>query len=166
LTAGNGSLNKPETTPPTYFHHLRYSTAERRERSTHTVGTRDTALGLIEQAAAEGVRLEARLGGRLWADKSGQLPAALRDNLAANRPAVLRLLAEQSISGVPSPVATAPSGPPASPLTGIPLDWQQGVVRLAILPAPPTIPPRRWAVLAANSAWPWWDYGAALHGAR
>jgi len=28
LNAGNGSLNKPETTPPTYFHHLRYSTKD------------------------------------------------------------------------------------------------------------------------------------------
>lgn len=36
---------------------------------------------------------------------------------------------------------------------------------LAILPAPPGIPPRRWTILAATSARLLRDHGAELHGA-
>ena len=35
LNAGNGSLNKPETTPPTYFHHLRDGTPNK----SHGIGS-------------------------------------------------------------------------------------------------------------------------------
>jgi hypothetical protein len=38
------------------------------------------------------------------------------------------------------------------------------VALLATLPAPPTIPDRRWSVLAATSARLLQDHGAALHG--
>jgi len=71
--------------------------------------------------------LEARPGGRLWADWPTLLPGEVRAGLALRRAAVLALL--------------------------------------ATLPAPPTIPPRRWAVLAATSARLLRDHGAALHGA-
>ena len=52
---------------------------------------------------------------------------------------------------------------PAFP--GVPLDWCKGVALLVRLPAPDTIPPARWAVLAATAARLLRDHGAALHGA-
>lgn len=50
-------------------------------------------------------------------------------------------------------------------LPGVPLDWCRGVALPAILPAPPTLHPRRWAALAAISARLLRDRGAALHAA-
>lgn len=51
------------------------------------------------------------------------------------------------------------------PLPGVPPEWCQGVAQLATMPAPPTIPPRRWAMLAANAARLLRDHGAELHAA-
>jgi len=129
-----------------------------------------TVARLVSEAAALGVRLEARPGGRLWADRPGLLPTALRDSLAAHRPAVVALLAEQA-----APLSTPRAGgsvmasdapPPAPVLPDVPLDWCEGVALLAARPAPDTIHPRRWAVLATTSAWLLREHGAALHGAR
>ncbi len=138
--------------------------SERWERSPPIVGGPGGAAGLVSQAAALGVRLEARQGGRLWADKPDVLPTALRDSLASCRPAVLRLLIEwQSVQATP-PTAMPDARLPALALPGVPpLDWSRGVARLATRPAPPTIPPRRWAVLAATSARLLRDHGAELH---
>ncbi len=57
-----------------------------------------------------------------------------------------------------------PGGEPAT--AGVPRAWCEGVALLATLPAPPTIQPRRWAVLAATSARLLRDHGAELqaHG--
>ena len=136
---------------------------ERSERSLHIVGVPGGAAGLLDQAAALGVRLEARPGGRLWADRPDLLPTALRDSLAAQRPAVLAQLSER-LAKVGGPLAARAGFVPT--LAGVPLDWCEGVALLAIRTAPPTILPRRWAVLAATSARLLQDHGAALHGAR
>lgn len=143
---------------------------ERSERSPRIVGGRSDAAGLIGEAAALGVRLEARPGGRLWADKPDLLPIALRDSLAAHRTAVMALLAERDIQDAPVPPARArglgvPAPSAASPLPGVPLNWCRGVALLATLPAPPTISPRRWVVLAATSARLLHTHGAELHAA-
>jgi len=61
---------------------------------------------------------------------------------------------------VPSPQAPVPS---LSDIPGVPRAWCEGVALLATLQAPPTIPPRRWAVLAATSSRLQRDHGAALH---
>ena len=137
---------------------------ERSERSAHTVGVPGDAAGLLDQVAALGVRLEARPGGRLWADRPDLLPTALRDSLAAQRPAVLAQLSER-LAKADGPPVPARAGL-ASALPGVPLDWCRGVALLATRTAPPTILPRRWAVLAATSARLLQDHGAALHGAR
>ena len=106
-----------------------------------------SAAELIARAVALNVQLEARPGG-LWADKVAALPLELRDSLARNRPAVLRLLRH----------GVALSGP----LT-LPSDWCDGVALLATRPAPSIIPARRWAVLAASAARMVRDHGAELH---
>ena len=136
--------------------------SERLERSPHTVGVPGGAAGLLDQVAALGVRLEARPGGRLWADRPDLLPTALRDSLAAQRPAVLTQLSERPAKAdgpPPTRAALAPAFP------GVPLDWCRGVALLATRPAPPTIHSRRWAALAATSARLLRDHGAELHGA-
>lgn len=140
------------------------------ERSPRIVGGPGGAPALVCKAAALGVRLEPRPDGRLWADRPNLLPAALRDSLAAHRPAVVALLAEQPMQAPPQQAVRAgglgvPTPPPASPLPGVPPDWCRGVARLATLPAAPMIPPRRWAVLAATSVRVLQDHGAALHAA-
>ena len=123
------------------------------------------------------MRLEARPGGRLWADRPGLLPASLRDSLAAHRPEVLALLAGRQHAHGPARDAPPPDAEPRSPprawrlyavptLPGVPLDWREGVALLAAWPAPQTIPPPRWAILAATSARLLRDHGAALHAAR
>ena len=119
---------------------------------------------MLDQVAALGVRLEARPGGRMWADRPDLLPTALRDSLAAQRPAVLAWLAEwpTKADGPPVPARAGL----ASALPGVPLDWCRGVALLATRTAPPTIHLRRWAVLAATSARLLRNHGAALHGAR
>lgn len=140
------------------------------ERSLPFLGGAGDAAESVEQAAALGVRLEARPGGRLWADRPDLLPTALRDSLAAYRPAVVALLAEQAAplsrprARGSAPVPDAP--PPAAPtLPGVPPDWCEGVALLATRPAPLTIPPRRWTILAATSARLLQDHGATLHRA-
>ena len=50
-------------------------------------------------------------------------------------------------------------------LPGVPPDWCEGVGLLATVPAPPTIPPRRWAALAASAFRLVRDHGAELHTA-
>ena len=86
--------------------------------------------------------------GRLWADRPDLLPTALRDSLAAHRPAVVVLLAEP-----PEQAARAHGGGDLSrTLPGVPLDWCEGVALLAARTAPPMILPGRWAVLATTSA--------------
>ena len=50
-------------------------------------------------------------------------------------------------------------------LPGVPADWCKGVGLLATVPAPPTIPPRRWATLAASAFRLIRDHGAELHTA-
>ena len=144
--------------------------AERSERSLPTVGGDGAGAGLIARAAAAGVRLEARPGGRLWADRPDLLPPDLRDSLAAHRPGVVALLAEPAAAS-PGPrmegcgrVADAPP-PAAASLPGVPLGWCEGVTRLATMPTPDSIAPARWAVLAVTSARLLRDHGAALHGA-
>ena len=54
---------------------------------------------------------------------------------------------------------------PLMPLPGVPLLWCEGVALMAVLPAPDTIMPGRWAILAATSRRLLHDHGAALHGA-
>ena len=54
----------------------------------------------------------------------------------------------------------------SSNMPGVPRAWCEGVALLAALPAPDTITPARWAVLAATSVRLLRDHGAALHGAR
>ena len=51
-------------------------------------------------------------------------------------------------------------------LPGVPPEWCRGVGLLETRPAPDTIKPARWAILAATSARLLRDYGAALHGAK
>ena len=55
---------------------------------------------------------------------------------------------------------------PSTTLAGVPPEWCEGVRLLASRPAPQTIPPRRWAALAATSTQMLRDHGAALHAAR
>jgi len=130
--------------------------AERSEHSTPIAWGDGAAAALIAQAAAAGVRLEARPGGRLWADRPTLLPGKVRAGLALRRAAVLALLdGDWGAPDVPAPMQ----------LPGVPPDRRDGVALLANLQAPPTIPPRRWAVLAATSARLLRDHGAALHGA-
>ena len=136
---------------------------ERSERSAHTVGVPGDAAGLLDQVAALGVRLEARPGGRMWADRPDLLPTALRDSLAAQRPAVLAQLSER-LAKVGGPLAARGGFIPTH--SCVPLDWCRGGALLATRTAPPTILPRRWAVLAATSARLLRGHGAALHGAR
>ena len=140
--------------------------------------------GLLAEARALGVRLEAKPGGRLWASRPDLLPSALRDSLAAHRHAVVALLAERHpvqalMRGAPPPDATADrprahgggdhfadhSENPSTTLPGVPPEWCEGVRLLASRPAPQTIPPRRWAALAAACDSLLRDHGAALHGA-
>ena len=147
--------------------------SERWERSPCIVGGAGGAAALVNQAAALGVRLEARLGGRLWADRPDLLPTTLRDSLAADRAAVLALLAGWPMQPAPVPQPARARGilpgsrarAPAPALPGVPLEWCEGVALLATRPAPATITPRRWAALAATSAQMLRDHGAALHGA-
>ena len=149
---------------------------ERPERSPHAVGGPGSAAGLIGAAAAVGVRLEARPGGRLWADKPGLLPAALRDSLAAHRPAVVARLAEwqhaeAAPDDAPPPDAanrprTRAAGGTHPNLPGVPPEWREGVRLLASKPAPPTIPPRRWAALQTTAGRLLHLHGAELHAAR
>ena len=108
--------------------------------------------------------MEARPGGRLWADRPDLLRTALRDSLAAQRPAVVAWLAEWPTMVDVPPARACAALAPAHP--GVPLDWCRGVALLATRTAPPTILPRRWAVLAATSARLLRGHGAALHGAR
>jgi hypothetical protein len=68
----------------------------------------------------------------------------------------------------PSPRAggfvPALGAPPDAPtLPGVPFDWCEGVALLATMPAPPTIPPPRWAVLATTATRLLRDHGAELH---
>ena len=63
-----------------------------------------------------------------------------------------------------------PPGAAAASLTGhclrgVPLNWCDGVARLATMPAPDAINNGRWVVLAATSARLLRDHGAALRGA-
>ena len=66
--------------------------------------------------------------------------------------------------GTPPGAAAAPMA--GHSLSGVPVDWCNGVARMATMTAPNTITPARWAVLAATSARLLRDHGAALHGAR
>lgn len=64
------------------------------------------------------------------------------------------------------PVGTLPPPPvpaPAQPYLGVPLAWCDGVALLATMPAPPAIPPPRWAVLTRTAARLLRDHGAELH---
>lgn len=54
---------------------------------------------------------------------------------------------------------------PAQPYPGVPLAWCRAVALLATMPAPPTIPPPRWAVLTTTAARLLRDHGAELHAA-
>ncbi|MBV9812238.1 MAG: hypothetical protein JO326_05770 [Acetobacteraceae bacterium] len=69
------------------------------------------ALDLVRAAEAAGVRLEARL----WCDAPDRLAPALRDALAAERPAVLRLLLDGG-GGEPTGSAPAPAAEPSDPM--------------------------------------------------
>lgn len=142
-----------------------WNAANHQQRPSHIVGGASDIAGLVSQAEAMGVRLEARLGGRLWADRPNLLPAALRDNLAAHRQAVVMLLAERPMQAAPSPAAVQDVPQSAPSLPGVPSEWRRGVALLANLPAPTSIPARRWAILAATSARLMRDHGAALHAA-
>ena len=157
---------------------------ERWEHSPDAVGGLGAAAGLVGNAAALGVHLEARLGGRLWADRLDLLPTALRASLAAHRPAVVAWLAErQHVQASPQGAApldaqrtslragrlsTVADIPPDTVLTfpGVPPEWCRDVALLASRPPPVTIQPRRWAILAATSVRLLRDDGAALHGAK
>ena len=157
---------------------------ERWECSPDAVEGPGAAAGLVGYAAALGVRLEARPGGRLWADRQDLLPTALRDDLAAHRPAVVAWLAERQHVQVPPqdapPLDVQRNRPGAGCLSavadippdtvftlpGVPPEWCRDVTLLASRPAPDTIQPRRWAILAATSARLLRNDGAALHGAR
>ena len=55
--------------------------------------------------------------------------------------------------------------PASKLLPGVPAAWCQGVARLAVLAAPDSITPARWAALAATSARMLREHGAALHWA-
>ena len=61
---------------------------------------------------------------------------------------------------------TRAAGAARPTLPGVPPDWCEGVALLASRPAPPTIPPRRWAALAAASNRLLRDHGAELHAAQ
>lgn len=63
---------------------------------------------------------------------------------------------------LPGSAAVSPAG---HSLPGVPLEWCDGVARLANMTAPDAIIPARWAVLAATSARLLRDNGAELHGA-
>lgn len=145
----------------------RCGTLERWERSLPIVGGAGDVARLIGQAEALGVRLDARPGGRLWANRPDRLSPDLRDNLAAHRTAVVALLTILPMH--PAHAWRCPTMPNAPPLAlarhGVPPEWCDGVALLATMPAPIAIPSRRWAVLAATSARLLRDHGATLHGA-
>lgn len=76
------------------------------------------------------------------------------------------------------PPYTCPTYPPAVPpvlghvplfprmLPSVPADWCKGVALLSTMTAPDTVPPPRWATLAATSARLLRDHGAELHRAK
>jgi hypothetical protein len=79
--------------------------------------------------------------------------------------AVLRLLVEQPMHAAASPAGVPAAPPLASVLPGVPDNWCRGVMLLVTRPAPLTIPPRRWAILAATATRLLQDHGAELHAA-
>lgn len=134
-----------------------------------------TATAALARLDAAGVRVRLRDDGSLNLTAAAPPPPAVLALARAHRDGIAALLAEQAQQAacrgfVPitpatttSPLAPARTGSPFFP--GIPPEWCEGVARLATTPAPPTIQPWRWAVLAATAARLLRDYGAALHAA-
>lgn len=133
-----------------------------------------TAAAALARLDAAGVRVRLRDDGSLNLAAVAPPPPAVLALARAHRDGIAALLAEQAQQAacrgfVPiAPATTLPltparTGSPFFP--GIPPGWCEGVTRLATTPAPPTIQPWRWAVLAATAARLLRDHGAALHAA-
>lgn len=63
------------------------------------------------------------------------------------------------------PTARPDALPAASAFPGVPLDWCESIARLATVPAPKGITPRRWRAFQATAARLLRDHGAELHAA-
>ncbi len=106
-------------------------------------------------------------------------PGAMQDAAPSGAAAALAALRSYRRVPPPEPPRAARSKPDAAPPPpprarrvsaaptppGVPLDWCEGVATIAARPAPPAIPPRRWAVLAATCDRLLRDHGAELHRA-
>ncbi len=93
------------------------------------------ALDLVRAAGAAGVTLEARL----WCDAPDRLAPELRDALAVERPAVLRLLLDGQTGAVPlPPPASAPA--PLHPDDDPEHQARMAGYRRAALRRPPSLP--------------------------
>ena len=135
------------------------------------------AAAALAQLDAAGVRVRLRDDGSLNLTAAAPPPLELLSLARAHRDGIAALLAnraQQAARGgfVPdSPAAPLPLIPartgfaPVPDPPGVPRDWRVGVARLATMPSPAVIPPRRWTTLAATSARLLRDHGAALHGA-
>ena len=63
---------------------------------------------------------------------------------------------------IETPARLGSQGGPAE-IPDVPAAWLKGVARMALLAAPDSIPPLRWATLASTSTRLLWDHGAELH---
>ena len=105
---------------------------------------------------AAGVRVRLEADGTVRLAAAAPPPPNVLALARAHRDGIAALLAGQA----PSAARVA-----LVPLPGVPPEWCEGVARLATLPAPDSIPPARWAVLAATSVRLLRDHGAELHAA-
>ncbi len=117
-----------------------------------------TPADALAELRAAGVRVRLRDDGLVALDAASPPPPAVLALARTHRDGIAALLRCQAHDPAPaiSPVATPPSVPRA---------WCEGVALLATRPAPMSIAPARWAVLASTSARLLRGHGAALHRA-
>ena len=125
-------------------------------RSTPAEDAACGAADLLMAAAAAGVRLEARSGGRLWCSNPPRLTPELRDGLAAHRPAVLALLSGKVAGDAlpPTPAQPAEPGDGETPRQ-IPPSWADPFI----------IPAKGWSCSCCRGR-RWWAEATNAQGWR
>lgn len=127
-----------------------------------------TALNLVHAAKAAGVRLEARF----WCDAPDRLAPELRDQLAALRPAVLRLLLDQQVGDDEARAAEADALAPEPPCRNddprrqAMLDGYRPAAQRRPPSLPVTAPPGARCFCTCCAGRAWWTEREALQGRR
>ena len=105
-----------------------------------------------------GVRVRLRGDGMVALDAARPPPPAVLTLARTHRDGIAALLRYQAHE--PAPAISPAAIPP-----GVPIAWYEGVALLAMRPAPMSIAPARWTVLASTSARLLREHGATLHRA-